>query len=217
MEETILITGKYSAISDDLIQESLNRGARVFATHDGVEERPEVPDTIGDALTYVDWSRRSLLSARSMLLTVDRESSGFRRAVVVCAPEGVHSPLHETQSALIEERIDLSLKGYLFVIKELSAYFLRNGGGELSILWYDGGAEILAPLDAAIVGAIRELARSLFAFYEGEPLRIRGFEASDAELRAVARWVLDSSFDKSDKNVGRWMKYGRSGILPFRH
>lgn len=217
MEETILITGKYSAISDDLVQDSLNRGARVFATHDGAEEKPEVPDTIGDALSYVVWSRRSLLSARSMILTVDRESQGFRRVVVVCSPEGVHSPLHETPSALIEERIDLSLKGYLFVIKEISAYLLKNGGGELSILWYDGGADILAPLDAAIVGALRELTRSLFAFYEGESLVIRGFEASDGESRAVAHWVLDSTFEGSPKTAGRWAKYGRTGLLPFRH
>lgn len=218
MEQTILITGKYSAISDDLIQESLNRGVRVFATHDGVGEHPEVPDTIGDALSYVAWSRRSLLSARSMILSVDRESRGFRKAIVVCAPEGVHSPLHETESALIEERVDTSLKGYLFAIKEIGAYLLRNGGGELSILWYDGGAEILAPLDAAIAGAIRELVRSLFAFYENEPLVIRGFEASDAESRAVSRWVLDVTLERSAKTAGRWLKYGRSiGILPFRH
>ncbi len=215
MQEAILITGKYSAISDDLIQESLNRGKRVFASY--ADEKPEVPDSIGEQLTYLTWSRRSLLSARSLVLSADHNSGGFAKAIVVCSPEGIHAPLHETQSALIEERIDLSMKGYLFLIKELSAYLLRSGGGDLTILWYDGGAEILAPLDAAIGGAMRELARSLLAFYENEPVRIRGLEASEADTRAVAKWAIDMSLDRSERSSGRWQKYGRSGILPFRH
>lgn len=218
MEAPILITGKYSALSDDLIQESLNRGFQVFGTYDSDAETPEVPESIADSLTYVTWSRRSLISARSMILSVDRASGGFDRALIVCAPEGVHSPLHETESVLIEERIDLSLKGYLFAIKEISAYFLRRGGGELSIIWYDGGAEILAPLDAGIAGAIRSIVQSLLAFYENEPLTIRGFEASEGESREVAKWMLDSVLDRAGKSAGRWMRYGRSiGLLPFRH
>ena len=217
MDGAILITGKQSSFTDDLVQESLGRRLRVFATHDAGDTAPEVPDSFGDTLRYIPWTRRSVISARSMLLNVERESDGVERAVVVCAPEGVNKPLHQTESAVIDESIDVSLKGYLFVIKEIIAYFARLGGGDLTVVWYDGGSEIVPPLDASLAGAVQSLTRSLLAFYENESVTIRGLQASDSDGRAVARWVLDHAIDRADKSAGRWQKYGQKmGLLPFK-
>jgi hypothetical protein len=217
MNGALLITGKQSGFTDDLVQEALNRTLHVLATHDPADTPPEVPDTFGDHLRYTPWTRRSLISARSVLLSAEREHGPLRHAVVICSPEGINSPLHETESALIEERIDYSIKGYLFIIKEVIAQLARNGGGECTIVWYDGGAEIMAPIDAAIAGAVQGLVRSLLAFYEGETTAIRGLVASDSDSRAVARWVLEQALDRADKTVGRLQKYGQKmGILPFR-
>lgn len=217
MQEPVLITGKQSAFKDDLVQEALNRHLQVFATSDAEDELPEVPDSVGSGLCYVPWSRRSLLSARSMLLSVDRDSQGFSRAILVCAPEGVNTPLHQTESALIEQTVDAALKGYLFVLKELLAYFVRRGEGDLTVVWYDGGADVLPPFDAALASAMQGLVRSLLTFYEEEPVVLRGLHGSESDARAVARWVVEQILDRPGKSGGRWQKYGqRSGILPFK-
>lgn len=217
MQEPLLITGKQSAFKDDLVQEVLNRNLQVFATSDAEDELPEVPDSVGSGLCYVPWSRRSLLSARSMLLSVDRDSQGFFRAILVCAPEGINTPLHQIESALIERSVDEALKGYLFVLKELLSYFVRRGEGDLTVIWYDGGADVLPPFDAAIAAAIQGLVRSLVTFYEEEPVVIRGLYASESDSRAVARWAAEQILDKTAKSAGRTQKYGqRSGLLPFK-
>ncbi len=217
MQEPVLITGKQSAFKDDLVQEVLNRRQQVFATTDPDEVTPEVPDSVGSGLVYIPWTRRSLLSARSMLLSADRDSQGFSRAVLVCAPEGINTPLHQTESALIEQSVDGALKGYLFVLKEILAYFLRRGEGDLTVIWYDGGAEVLPPFDAAIAASMQGLFRSLLAFYEEEPVVLRGLQASESDSRAVAHWVSEQIFDRGDKSAGRWQKYGqRSGLIPFK-
>lgn len=217
MQEPVLITGKQSAFKDDLVQEVLNRQFQVFATSDAEDELPEVPDSVGSGLCYVPWSRRSLLSARSVLLSVDRDSQGFSRAILVCAPEGINTPLHQTESALIEQSVDAALKGYLFVLKELLAYFIRRGEGDLTVIWYDGGAEVLPPFDAALASMVQGLVRSLLTFHEEEPVEIRGLFASESDSRAVARWVAEQIFDKAGKSAGRTQKYGqRSGLLPFK-
>lgn len=217
MQEPLLITGKQSAFKDDLVQEVLNRHLQVFATYDAEDEMPEVPDSVGSGLCYVPWTRRSLLSARSMLLSVDRDSQEFSRAIVVCAPEGINTPLHQTESSLIERSVDAALKGYLFVMKELLAYFVRRGNGDLTVIWYDGGAEVLPPFDAALASAMQGLVRSLVAFYEDEAVVIRGLHASDSDSRAVARWTAELVLDRTEKSAGRWQKYGqRTGLLPFK-
>ena len=221
MSGAVLITGKQSGFTDDLVQEALNRKTRVIATHDPSDTAPEVPDTVGDRLTYIPWTRRSLLSARSVMLasesTAEEHATPLDDVLVVCSPEGINTSLHETGSAEIEARVDAALKGYLFIIKEAIAALMRRGSGRLSIVWYDGGSEYMPPVDATIAGGAQGLMRSLLAFYEGEAVEIRGFHASDSERRAVARWVLEQIMDRPEKSAGRLQKYGQKmGILPFR-
>jgi hypothetical protein len=73
MEQAVLITGKQSSFTDDLIQETLRRTGRVFASYDENDTAPEVPDTFGDSLRYIPWTRRSLISARTMMLSIEAE------------------------------------------------------------------------------------------------------------------------------------------------
>lgn len=222
MNGAVLITGKQSGFTDDLVQEALNRTRHVFATHDPADTPPEVPDSFGDSLRYVSWSRRSLLSARSVLLEVDRETRDgapegqLRHVIVVASPEGLNQPFHETESAEIEARVDGAVKGYLFILKEAIAHLMRAGGGSCSVVWYDGGAEVMPPVDAAIAGAVQGLMRSLVSFYQDEQVVLRGFQASENDSRAVARWVLEQLLDRADKTGGRLNKFGQKGILPFR-
>ena len=217
MNTPLLVTGKQGEFSADLVQEALNRSFRVLATHDSDSGSPEVPDGIGEQLSYTPWNRRSLLSARSVVLEMGGFDDVVQHALVVCSPEGINTPFHKTESALLEERIDSAYKGYLFLLKELISYFSRIGAGELTVIIYDGGAEVMPPFDATLMAAMQGLVKSLFLFYESEPVEIRALQASDSDSRGVAQWVLESVFDRGAKTVGRLTKYGQRGSLfPFR-
>lgn len=224
MEQSVLITGKQSPFTDDLVQEALRRVGRVFASFDDTDEAPEVPDTFGESLRYIPWKRRSMISSRSLMLALEQNGADATsgggaptRAIVVCAPEGVNTSLHDTESSTIESTIDAAIKGYLFVIRELAATFIRRGSGDLTIVWYDPGVEILPPVDAAIAGAVDELVRSMLTYYDGEAFSVRGLYASDADGRNVAQWVMEQIVDKGDKSAGRRQRFGQKmGLLPFR-
>ncbi len=215
MHKPVLITGKQTTFREDLVQEFLNRSIPVYLT---VEDREsDVPQELDSRITPCTWARRSVLSTRSLLLKVEREVEGFDRAVVLCGPEGINSPVHQTESAVIEERIDFSIKGYLFVIREILSSFMRRGGGDLTVIWFDGGSEVLPPFDASLSGAVQSLVRSLLVYYESEPVTIRGLQAAGGEPREVAHWALEMIVDRADRSAGRWQKHGqRSGLLPFR-
>lgn len=218
MEPGVLIAGKPSPFLNELIEEALKRSYFVIASREtGVDEESSLDSLEGERLVYLPWQRRSLISARGLLLRAEQEREGLDSILVVASPEGVHSPLHQTESVQIEERIDESLKGYLFLVKESLAYLIRRGEGRFTFVLYDGGAEIMAPLDAAIRSALTGLMESLFEFYASEPIELSALHAGSAETGEMAQWILDTMKGPHAKREGRWVRYGRrTGLFGMR-
>lgn len=218
MERTLLITGRQSPLTDDLVQEALARSFTVLATFDPAGEEPQVPDGLGDDLTYLEWNRRSPISARSVVLAAENKAERLEELFLVYAPEAVDTPFHETQASAIEEATDRSVKGYLFLLRELLGRSLRNGGGGVNVVVQDRGSEVVPPLEAAVSGAFLSAVRSIMTFYAEEPIRIRGFHSTGVkEGREFARYILDTIRDRPEKSTGRWNKYGgRGSLFPFR-
>ena len=217
MERTVLITGRQSSFTDDLLQESLARGFKVFATYDPTGEEPEVPDGFGDDLTYIQWNQRSPISARSVLLEAENSTDSLDELFVVFGIQPVTLPFHETPASRVEEIVDGTVKGYLFMLREALGLALRRGGGNVNILIQDRGTELVPPLEAAATGAFLSAARALMTYYEEEPVQIRGFHSAGKEGREFARFVLDTIRDKGEKSAGRWNKFGgRGSLFPFR-
>lgn len=218
MDRTVLITGRQSPLTDDLVQEALARKWTVLATFDPAGEEPEVPDGLGDGLTYLEWNRRSPISARSVLLAAENRSEGVEELFLVYAPESEATAFHETQASAIEEAIDRSVKGHLFLLRELFSYSLRRGGVAINVVMQDRSGEVVPPLEAAVSGAFLSAVRSLMTFYAEEAVTIRGFHSVGVkEGREFARYILDSIRDRPEKSAGRWNKYGgRGSLFPFR-
>lgn len=218
MERTLLITGRQSSLTDDLVQEALARKFGVLATYDPEGEEPEVPDGFGDDLVYIEWNRRSPISARTVMLHAENVADNLEEIYVVYTPEAVSGSFHETQASRIEEVVDRALKGYLFLLREAVSHALRRGGAGVNIVVQDSGSELLPPLEAAVSGGFLAAARSLMTFYEEESVAVRGFHSPGAtEGREFARYILDTVREKGEKAAGRWNKYGgRTSLFPFR-
>lgn len=217
MERTLLITGRQSPLADDLLQEALSRSFSVLATYDPTLGEPEVPDDFSDDLVYVEWNRRSPISARSVLLQAENVAGTLEEVFVVYSAEGVTVPFHETQASRIEEAVDGAVKGYLFLLREALSHALRRGGTGVNIVVQDSGSELLPPLEAATYGGFLAAARSLMTFYEEESVQVRGFQSASAGGREFAKYILDTIREKGEKAAGRWNKFGgRGGLFPFR-
>lgn len=217
MDRTLLITGRQSPLTDDLVQEALSRSFRVFATYDPGVGEPEIPDGFGDDLTYIEWNRRSPISARSVLLAVENSVEAVEEVFVLYQNEPSGVPFNETQASRIEEVIDGSIKGYLFLLREILAHGVRRGGVRVNLVVQEPSAELVPPLEAATSGAFMSAARALMALYEEESIRFRGFHSSGKEPKEFARFVLDTIRDKGEKSLGRWNKPGgRGNLFPFR-
>ena len=105
----------------------------------------------------------------------------------------------------------------LFLARESLAYFQGRGTGTLSFVLYDGGREVLTPVDAAVVGAFRAAVTAIFTFYEKEPVLVRAFESSVEKAAEFANHILTAYQDKPRKSAGKWNRYtGKTGLFSFR-
>ena len=217
MERTVLITGRYSSFSDDMVQEALARNLHVLATYDPADEAPEVPDGLGDDLAYIEWNRRSPISAGSVLLRAENSGESVEEAFVIYSPESIDVPFHETRAAQIEELVDGALKGYLFLLREVLNYSFKSGTTGVNIVIRDRGSEVVPPIEAALSGAFVSAAMSLMTFYAEESVKIRGFRSSVDESREYAKYIFDTIREKGEKSAGRWNKFsGRGSLFSFR-
>ena len=126
MNNKWLITGIYSELLDDIVQETGKRGVSVVTTS-------ELSDNGGTNVTYVPWSPSSLLSARSVVFSIDKQQFAIEHAVILCSCHQINSLLSELQSASIEKEINVSLKGILFILKEIERYFFHRGSGMITV------------------------------------------------------------------------------------
>lgn len=214
MHTPILITGSDHPLQRDLIYEFLNRSTPLYVVSQPEIVPPGAPQD--ERIHSLVWAQRSLISTGSLIYQADREMEGLSNALVLCGPEVGGAALHEMEGATIEQRCDHSYKGYLFLLREILALYMRRGAGELTVVWYDGGVEVLPPFDASLKGMIRGLVKSLLVYYEEEPITIRGLQISGGESREGARWVVEMMIDKVERTAGRWHQMGqRGGLLPF--
>ncbi|TVR58574.1 MAG: hypothetical protein EA426_09640 [Spirochaetaceae bacterium] len=216
MEKTILITGRYTPLSADLVQGALSRKHRVLVTVDDSDSNPPVPEGFDEELHHLAWNPRSPLSARSVILSGTNTFDPIDEAIVVLSANGSLTPIHETPAATIEAAIDASVKGYIFLVKEIVAYFQRRKAGTLSFVVHEPG-ENFAALSACASGCFRALAESMFSLYQNEPILMRGFRSETTNVKSFAEFVLTNCSDRPEKSGGKWHAYAdKASFFSFK-
>jgi len=216
MDSTILIAGNPSKLVSDLVHESLSKQYKILSTLDPGTEVPPIPAGLEEGLHYVEWNRRSPISARFVVLQAQNLQLDIDHALITFHPKTSGASLQDLSSAYIEEKLDFDCKGYLFLIKELMAYFSKRGKGSVSLLYHNPGPDVLPPMEAILEGAFLKLGESLFKFYEQESIVLRGIHSSFDQNRQVAEYVLQVLEENHPRNRNKWIKYtGKTGLFSF--
>lgn len=210
MAKSVLITGKPARLASELIRATLSRGDRVTAAT--VADKP-LEDDDQEHLRRVAWNRSSPLSARSVLLQATNSFDTIDEAFVLYSPEGIYNPFHETSTAATAATIDEALKGTLFLVRELLAYFERVGQGALNVVIHDATGTFHGPVDACTRGAIESFANSLFTYYQNEPVVCRGFLSESEQVKEFAAHILQVIEEKRVRSKGKWHRYSGRGRL----
>lgn len=216
MAKTFLVTGTPSKLTVDMAHECLAAKHNVMLTIEPGTEAPAIPAGLEENLHYVEWNRRSPISARFVLLQALNQGIAIDHAVVVWTPRLDRTVFHEDNAAVIEERIDYDIKGFLFMVKELLLHFQKQGSGTITFVVQNTGPDVLSPGDALSLKGLDGLVESLFTYYSREAFALRGVQTRVAQNRQVAEFVLGLVTEDTAKTRGKWNRYtGKSGIFNF--
>lgn len=179
-----------------------------------------------DGAIPLEWSPASPISARTLVLAAENRLAQINDAVVICSPPAVY----KTSGALTPEEIEIlvndHIKGWFFLIRELSQYFRRTGSGSLSLVAPEAAAETAAGRDwgretrnkntqadllgSSAAAAFRAFAQSILASSANEPFLTMGFGSAEAgDEGEFAAWFFKIVDEGARKNSGRWHKFSK--------
>jgi NAD(P)-dependent dehydrogenase (short-subunit alcohol dehydrogenase family) len=136
-------------------------------------------------------------------------------AVLVCSPPALYRPAEALAPREVDSHINVHVKGWFFLVRELALYFRSRQAGTLAMVvseasaggGKDAPADLLGPPAEA---SFRAFAQGLLASSAAEPFQIRGFSSAEAGSEAdFAAWFFKFIDEGNRKNSGKWYKYNK--------
>jgi len=161
----------------------------------------------------LDWNPSSPISARTLIIAAENRLEHIDEAILICSPPTVRGAASDLSLSDIDILINDHIKGWLYLVKELTVLFSAKKKGSLSLVFHDisGGkddtADILGP---SALAAFRALTNGLLAAARGESYITMGFTTTDAGNEAAfAAYVFKSIDEINKRSNGKLHKYGK--------
>ena len=222
MTRGIFIAGNESALSRAIEAEAERRVDRFAAAlipnrlTGALVTNTVIKNSAGkdDKRLYLDWNPSSPISARTLILAAENRLDRIDEAILVCSPPSVRCSAAELPLADAEILVNDHIKGWFFLIKELTAAFSNRKSGILSLVYHDVPpvkkddiADILGPTALA---SFRALTQGLLAAAHNEPYITVGFSCSDSgNEEAFSSFVFKSIDEVNMRNSGKLYKFGK--------
>ena len=215
----IFIAGNESAIINAIETEAERRTghyalALIPNRFTGTAVKPSA-DTASAARIPLDWNPGSPISARTLVLAAENRLERINEAILVCDPPSVRGASAGFSLADVEVLVNDHIKGWFFLVKELTAVFRTRGEGILALVFPEtsGGKEdeFMGP---AALAVFRSFTRSLLAAAPDEPYITMGFSRAEADDEAgFASFIFKQLDEGNHRSSGKLHKYGKLGIF----
>ena len=224
MEKTILVTGKDTFLGNEISKFFLGQGARV-----GVSITPRNQDSHpsleqDERLLTVPWYRRSSISAKNLVLQTVNQLGPLDEAWIIFTQEHEKTALGETSASVLEESLDESLKGLVFLTRELLLAQAARPEFRLIFVFFDEDRLELDPLCALQYEGAKAFVSSVLANARRKNHLIWAYEAAHPQADAFAQFVLSHPRNPENKTFGpgRWSLFEEkknlfSGFFPKRN
>jgi len=220
MTRGIFIVGNESALSRAIEAETLNR-VEQFAAALIPNRFSEAQNLISTKISesesarlLCDWNPSSPISARTVVIAAENRLDHIDEAILVCSPPSIRSNPGELPLSAVEIMINDHIKGWFFLVKEITNVFKAKRRGTLALVYpdiassvRDDAAEILGP---SALASFRALTQGLLTAAYREPYITMGFSTSDAgNETAFAAFMFKALDDASEKSKGKMHKHGK--------
>jgi len=217
MTRGIFIAGNESALSRAIEAETVNRveqfAAALIPNRLSGAARNSAQEN--DKRLSLDWNPSSPISARTVVLAAENRLEHIDDAILVCSPPSIRTRAAELSLSDIEIMVNDYIKGWFFLVKELSAVFSAKRRGTLALVYpdiappsaRDDSADILGP---SALASFRALTNGLLSAAHTEPYITVGFSISDAgNETAFASFMYKSIDEITNRSNGKLHKFGK--------
>jgi len=194
-------------------------GAEPQPSPKGVESEvrgsPLVPQPTDDSQARIlEWNPGSPISARTLVLAAENRLGHINDAILVCCPPQVRRNATNLNFADVEMLVNDHIKGWFFLIKELTVIFKAKGEGTLSLIYPDihevaDGDEAPDFLGHSALAVFRSLTRNLLSAAFSESFLTLGFTGSETVDNAgFVAFIFKQLEEKNRRGNGKLHKYG---------
>jgi hypothetical protein len=217
MTRAILLAGNESALYRAIEAETVKRVEQfaVALIPNRLSETIKTSETENERRMTLDWNPSSQLSARTLALAAENRLEHIDEAILICSPPSIRSSPASLPLPAVEIILNDHIKGWFFLVKELTAIFKNRKRGTLALVYHDinsgsgkdEAADILGP---SALASFRALTNGLLSAAHNEPYFTVGFSCSDAgNETAFASFLFKSIDEVSKRSNGKLHKFGK--------
>jgi len=221
MTRGIFIAGNESALSRAIEAETGNRVEQFASafipnrfTGAAKSSTQETPQRLS-----LDWNPSSPISARTLVLAAENRLEHIDEAILVCSPPSIRGKAFDLSFSDVEIMLNDHIKGWFFLVKELTAVFNNRKRGILALVYPDIASSPLkdeAPdlLGPPALASFRALTQNLLSAAHNELYVTMGFSTTDAGNEAAfASFIFKNLDDTGKRSNGKLHKYGKFSLF----
>jgi NAD(P)-dependent dehydrogenase (short-subunit alcohol dehydrogenase family) len=177
------------------------------------------PSSGQEARIPLVWNPGSPISARTLVIAAENRLEHINEAILICAPPSVRRAAADLAPGDIEIMVNDHIKGWFYLVKELTAVFRARRAGSLVLVFSETGpgggkddtADILGP---AVLASFRAFTQSVLASALNEPYQTMAFSSSEAGAEAAFAAFIVKQLDEGGKRSnGKWHKFGKLNLF----
>lgn len=207
MGKTILVTGKEGFLGNEISQHFLNQGCQVAVS---VPPRKEAFPSVDQdhRLLQFPWSRRSAVASKNFVLSALQAFETVDEAWIIVTPEREAFGLAELAPLALDEGLDHTVKGTLYLVREL---LQRQVGSSptLRFVFYDEDPSTLPPLAALHYQGLKGMVTALMNQARKRNLPVWAYESLIPRPEEFLAYMLSSKTPLP----GRWNVLGEKKTL----
>jgi len=208
MGKTILVTGKEGFLGNEISQHFLNQGYQVAVS---VPPRKDALPSVDQdhRLLQFPWTRRSAVASKNFVLAALREFESLDEAWVLVTPERESFALAELAPLAVDEGLDTTVKGTLYLVRELLQRQALQPSLVLRFVFFDEDPSTLPPLAAVHYHGLKGLVTALLAQARKRHLTVWAYESLVPRPAEYLAFLLTSK----TPGPGRWNVLGEKKTL----
>jgi len=228
MTRGILIVGNESALTNAIEVEAARRVERYtlallpdrLSGGDNAQNGLQSWASISaDKRIPLEWNPGSPISARTLIIAAENRIEQVNEAILVCDPPSARTAAADLSMANVEILVNDYIKGWFYLVKELTAAFRAHGGGVMALVSSETAAtgdkdDAVDLLGSTALAAFRALTNGLLAAAFSESYQTLGFSGIEAgDDAGFASFVFKQLDEGGRRSNGKLHKYGKTGFF----